>query len=136
LKSRHLVNSLSLGLCTLLVAFILSQFVTYPELGFRFDISKMPLEAQAIMNETPGEPITPEQWRRFNKVLEEHGWSDRRELFFQSVLHSWYWFLICPLMICMAMRARWQKLMSIDLFLICSPCVTFLMIAAGSVPLQ
>jgi hypothetical protein len=136
MKFRRAVNVLIAGLCALLVALVFSEFVTYPAIGFRVDITKMPAEAQAILNESKGTPRTAEQWRRVEKVLYEHGWSDKRELFFRGPLNSWYWYLVFPIIASVVLRGRWKILTRNEFFLLCSPCVILLIIARVSVPLQ
>lgn len=135
MKFRRTVGVLIAGLCALLVALAFSELVTYPAMGFRVDITKMPAEAQAILNESKGAPRTAEQWRRVEKVLYEHGWSDRRELFFRGPLNSWYWYLVSPIIASFVLRRRWKTLTRSEFFLLCSPCAVFLIIARVSVPL-
>jgi hypothetical protein len=121
------------GLCALLMALGFSEFVTYPTMGFKVDVATMPLEAQAILNESKGTPRTEEQWRRVEKVLHEQGWSDGRELFFRGSLHSWYWYLVFPIIASIVLRRRWKILKSSEFFLLCGPSAIFLIVAGISV---
>jgi hypothetical protein len=122
------------GLCALLIALVFSELVTYPKSGFKLDITKMPLEAQAILSESNIEPISSDQWRRVDRVLHEQGWSDSSELFYRAQLHSWYWYILFPILAGIILRKRWKSLRLSDYFLLSSPCSVFLIVCLVSVP--
>jgi hypothetical protein len=123
------------GLGALLMAIVFSEFVTYPTTGFKIDITTMPVEAQAILNETIGTPRTAEQWKRVEEVLHQQGWTDKRDLFFRGPLSSWYWYLVFPIIICIVLRRRWKTLTSSEFLLLCGPCAIFLIVCMVSVSL-
>jgi hypothetical protein len=133
MTSYRVPRILFAGLCALLISLVFSEFVTYPTMGFKIDITAMPVEAQVILNETKGTPRTAEQWRRVEKVLHEQGWSDKRELFFRGPLNSWYWYLLFPIIIAVVLRRRWKTLTSSEFLLLCGPCSIFLLVCSALV---
>jgi hypothetical protein len=91
------VKALVFGLIALLMGALLSELVTSPAEGHRIDFTKLPPEAQAISNERPGVPISPEQWKRLDKIMAQHGgWPSGGDILLNSVRASWYWFLLLP----------------------------------------
>jgi hypothetical protein len=131
---KRLARVFLAGLFALLCALVFSELVTYPKSGFKLDITTMPLEAQEILNESKGTPRTADQWRRVDKVLYEHGWSDSSELFYRAQLHSWYWYVLFPIVVGVFLRRRWKSLKLSEFFLLSSPCSILLIVCMVSVP--
>jgi hypothetical protein len=70
--TRHLTprHALLIGITLVVAALALAEFLTFPKMGHSIDTSKWPIAAQAILTEKPGTPISSEQWKRIDKVLE------------------------------------------------------------------
>ncbi len=70
-RSVALVKAVFLSVGALLVALLISFF------GFSGGVGKntdaWPASAKQILEETPGSPLSSEQWRRINRALEAHG---------------------------------------------------------------
>lgn len=66
-------------------------------MGHTIDVAKWPPEAQEVLREAPGVPISAEQWKRINQILaRNHARTSVVDVFTKDVLHSWYWFLVIP----------------------------------------
>jgi hypothetical protein len=90
---------LFVGLLLATAATLLAVLVTDPPLGHKIDIKALPVQAQAVLNENPREPISPEQWERLDRIMKQHGgWPSGSRLTLASVRSSWYWFLVLPLL--------------------------------------
>lgn len=87
--------ALLLGIALVIAALAVAEFLTFPEAGHRIDTTTWPIAAQAILNETPGTPITSEQWKRIDKVLSGHGDMNygQRPYWSSTVRASWWWLL-------------------------------------------
>lgn len=121
---------IALGLIALLLGIVFSEFVTSPRFGHRIDFEKLPAEAQSILKERPGLPISPEQWKRLDQVMaRSEGWVNAAAVFWASMRHSWYWFLTLPLLSLGALYLRWKSITPIHAGVILLPSVGFLLIA-------
>jgi hypothetical protein len=127
LKIGRLVKALMLGLITLFVASLLCELVTTPAKAFTVDSTKFPPAAQAILKERPGVPISPEQWKRLDKVMNEQGgWPSGQKIFLHSVRSSWYWFIALPLLGVGLTYRRWRAVRLPEWGLICAPSLLML----------
>jgi hypothetical protein len=131
-KLGRLVKASFAGLIALFIGCLLCVLATGPEDGFRVDTSKFPPAAQAIMNEHPGVPISPEQWKRLNKVLDEQGgWPNDQDTFFHYVRASWYWFIGLPLLGVGLAFMRWRVVRLAEWMLICAPSLLLLSLSVA-----
>ena len=106
-NTRALLVSALAGVLLALVSAALAEFVSGPQYGHRIDTSALPPPAKAILAESPGTPISTEQWRRLDKVMAQHGgWPGGTQLFIASIRHSWYWFLLLPVLALAWLRRR------------------------------
>jgi hypothetical protein len=106
-----LLKALVFGLLLALFATFLAEFATHPAFWHRINTATLPAEARSILSEHPGEPISPEQWRRLDGVMARNGgWPGGEELLGASVRHSWYWFLVLP--VSLAALLRWRRRLS------------------------
>jgi len=123
--------ALLLGIALVVAALALAEFLTFPETGHRMDTTRWPIAAQAILQETPGTPVTSEQWKRIDKVLKEHGDMNygQRPYWSNTVRASWWWFLLVPLMAAAVLRFRGWHLAPLSLSLLTVP--SFITLVAG-----
>lgn len=107
-NTRALLVSALAGVLLALVSAVLAEFLSGPQYGHRIDTSALPPPAKAILAESPGTPISTEQWRRLDKVMAQHGggWPGGTQLFNASIRHSWYWFLLLPVLALAWLRRR------------------------------
>ncbi|MFY7907250.1 MAG: hypothetical protein ACOVO0_14040 [Burkholderiaceae bacterium] len=126
-KLGRLVKAAFAGLIALFIGCLLCEFASEPKDGLRVDTSKFPPAAQAIMNERPGVPISPEQWKRLNKVLNEQGGlPSGQDIFLHSVRTSWYWFVALPLIGVGLTYMRWRAMRLPEWGLIFAPSLLML----------
>lgn len=129
-KSSGLVKAVLIGLVALLLGALLSDVLTSPAEGHRLDVKKLPPPAQAILNERPGVPISPEQWKRLDQVMAQHGgWPSGGDLFLASVRASWYWFLLLPAVCLGGLFIRWRAVTAAELAAVCAPSLGLLLLA-------
>jgi hypothetical protein len=123
--------ALLLGVALVVAALALAEFLTFPEAGHRIDTTRWPIAAQAILKETPGTPITSEQWKRIDKVLKEHGDMNygQRPYWSNTVSASWWWFLLVPLLAAAVLRFRGWRLAPLSISLLAVP--SFIILVAG-----
>jgi hypothetical protein len=127
MKPWRLAKALIVGLVVFFIGCLLCVLATGPQDGFGVDTSKFPPAAQAILKERPGVPISPEQWKRLNKVLDEQGgWPSDQDTFFHYVRASWYWFIALPLLGVGLTYMRWRAVRLPEWGLICAPSLMML----------
>lgn len=131
ITSRTLVLSALIGLGLMLLALLLALFATDPKSGFHVNTEVWPQEAQAILKASPGTPITPDQWKHIDLVLKPYGGTSygQQPLWAQYAQHSWYWFLVLPLV---TLAVRWKfalKTSILQALLIAGPSVAFISLA-------
>jgi hypothetical protein len=127
---KSLTKVVILAVSALLLAALFSEFVTFPSLGHRVDIEKLPPEAQLILNEHPGEPISAEQWKRLDKVMSSSvGWPSSLDIFWSSVRSSWYWFLLFPVLGLVVLYLRWKEVSLLHAVVVFAPSISFLLLA-------
>lgn len=124
-KASHYLMALTSGLIALVISLILCLLVTDPN-GHKFDVSTMPVEARQIMDESPGTPITQEQWKRIRKILNQKSWSSGNNLFALDVLASWYWLIVAPAIVLVILRRKWKTLTPVEVLLIVTPSLVTL----------
>ncbi|WP_326543928.1 hypothetical protein [Pseudorhodoferax sp.] len=123
-------RSLVLGLIALFLAALLSELATSPSSGSRIDVEKLPPEAQAILKEQPGLPISADQWKRLDQVMARSGgWPKGAAVFWASVRSSWYWFLALPLLGLGVLHLRWKAVVPLHTALVLAPSLAFLFLA-------
>lgn len=106
-NTRSLLAALLVGLVLLGFSAALAEFVSGPAHGHRINTAELPAEARAILAESPGVPISAEQWHRLDTVMSSHGgWPGGGQLFAASVRHSWYWFIALPVLAVLLLRRR------------------------------
>lgn len=122
MKYRRSIVALLVGLAALLLALVLCELVSSPSLGHRLDLSNMPSEGKALLNESPGVPLSKEQWSRLDEIMVRHGgWPNGGELFIQSVQNSWYWLILVPSIAGILLSRRWKTLTLAEVILLASP---------------
>lgn len=111
-------------------AFLLAEFLSFPQIGHRVDTTKWPAEAQAVLTEKPGTPITSEQWKRIDRLLQEHGDTNfgQRPYWAQTVRASWWWFLLAPLLGIAIIRFRGQQVSPLCVSMLAGPSVAALVV--------
>lgn len=125
-----LTKVILLGFFALLLAVLLSELATSPSSGHRIDVEKLPPEAQVILKERPGTPISADQWKRLDQVMARSGgWPGGAAVFWASVQSSWYWFLVVPLLGVGTLFARWKALALLHAVVVFVPSVGFLLYA-------
>lgn len=129
-SASRLTKLIVLGLVALLLAALLSELATSPSSGHRIDVEQLPPEAQAILKERPGAPISAEQWKRLDQVMARSGgWPSGATVFLASVRRSWYWFLVLPLLCLGALYLRWRAVAPLHAALVLAPSLGFLLLA-------
>src|SRR5262245_25799145 len=87
--------ALVLGVVIALVATAMAGLIFSPATGHRINIAALPAEARAILAEHPGVPITREQWRRVDQVLDRSGGAlTVAGLFRADLRSSWALFVV------------------------------------------
>jgi hypothetical protein len=116
------------GALAVLLALALAEFVSAP--GHRINTTALPAEAQAILAERPGTPITTEQWRRLDAVMSRHGgWPQGGSVLVASIRHSWYWFVCLPVLAAAALRLSRRRSGPLSLALVALPSFMALALA-------
>lgn len=123
--------ALALGAVLVLVAFLLAELVTSPSRGHRIDTSNWPIEAQRILGETPGSPVSPEQWKRIDRLLRKHGDMNygQRPYWAQTVRASWWWFITLPLFATLVYSVRRGRVPFSSVTLLVAPSAATLLLA-------
>jgi hypothetical protein len=115
------LSSILAGLVIACLALVLAHFVTNPPY-FSIDLTKVPPEAAAIVNESRGKVETKEEWddkmRRFQKALDKGGYED--PLTSKYITSSWYWFFFLPPAWLLLRLWRWRTRI-----LVADICVVF-----------
>ena len=113
------------GIALVVAAFALAEFLTFPQTGHRIDTTKWPMEAQTILREKPGTPISSEQWKRIDRVLKEYGDMNYAQTPYwsETVRASWWWFFLVPLLAAVTLRFRGRQFTPLSASLLASPCV-------------
>ena len=128
-KHGQAMTALLVGLVALVVALALGEFVSSPSIGHKLDVSMMPSEGRAILSETPGVPLSKEQWARLDEIVARHGgWPSGPRMVFQSVQASWYWLVVIPVVALVILRGRWKTMELVEIFLIACPSVFLLVV--------
>lgn len=123
----RLVTASFAGLIALFIGCLICEFATDPKDGLRVDTSKFPPAAQAILNERPGIPISTEQWKRLNKILNEQGGLlSGQDIFLHSVRASWYWFIALTLLGVGLTYLRWRAVRLPEWGLVFAPSLLLL----------
>lgn len=126
-NTRRLLPSYALltGAALVLVAFALAEFVTFPKTGHRIDTTKWPMQAQVVLREKPGTPISSEQWKRIDMALKEQGDMNygQRPYWSKTVRASWWWFLFAPLLGVAIVRFRGRRLSPLSVSLLAGPSI-------------
>ena len=131
--SSRLVKTLVVGLLALFVGALLSVLVTSPVESHRIDFKKLPPATQAISSERAGVPISPEQWKRLDKVMAQHGgWPSDGDVFLASVRASWYWFLLLPAVGITVLFMRWRVIAMPEAVAISVPSLLLLLFALSA----
>lgn len=109
-KISPLIVAMFIGVAILVVAIAAAELLAGPRQGHRIDTNALPPQAKAILAEQPGTPISTEQWSRLDKVMLQHGgWPGGSQLLVASIRHSWYWFVLLPLVAIGAVRLKQGK---------------------------
>lgn len=122
--------ALLIGAGLVLFGFLLAEFATFPATGHRVDTTQWPVEAQAILREQPGVPISTEQWKRIDSVLRARGDLNygQRPYWAQTVRASWWWFLLLPGLAVVVTRFRQIDLSAVTAVLLCAPSAIVLLV--------
>ena len=130
ITATKLTKVIFLGFVALLLATLLSELATSPNSGHRIDVEKLPPEAQVILKERPGVPISADQWNRLDQVMARSGgWPRGAAVFWASVRSSWYWFLVLPLLVIGALSMRWKAIALLHAAVVFAPSFGFLIVA-------
>lgn len=130
IRTKRLAKVITMGFIAVFAAALLCELTTSPSSGHRIDLGKLPPEAQAILKEQPGMPISVDQWNRLDKVVARSGgWPSGAKVFLASVRQSWYWFVILPLLGLGILFIRWKEVTILHVSIIFSPSLGFLLLA-------
>jgi len=133
-KIRQLVYAIFVGIASLLAAVIISFFLNSQ--GHQINTNAWPTEAQAILLETPGTSISPDQWKRIRVTLNKHNAATpMAHLFAADVRSSWYLFLLSPLLALALVRRRWAFDTIPVVLAVAAPCWLVLITCALSTSL-
>jgi len=106
-RIRKLVYAFFFGIASLLAAVVISFFLNSQ--GHLINTNAWPPEAQAILLEKPGAPISSDQWKRIRVTLNKYNAvTPMAHLFAADVRSSWYVFLISPLLALVLLRRRFS----------------------------
>lgn len=107
-RIKQLIYAVFVGIASLCVAFIMSFFLNSQ--GHKINTENWPPEAQAILVETPREPLSTDQWKRIRVTLNKNNAvTPMAHLFAADVRSNWYLFLLSPLLALVLMRRRWAS---------------------------
>lgn len=125
---RRAIYALFMGLLALVLALVLCEFVTM-SMGHKLDFSKIPAEAKAVVAESPGTPLTKDQWARIDKImLRDGGWPSYQTLFLESVEKGWHWFFLMPAVAVCLWIASKKKFVIVEVVLLSFPSILFLIV--------
>lgn len=94
---KNVIKNFLLGFIAFFIAFLLAVLVTDDKLGMRVDKSLLSDEAVSILNETPNEPLTQNQLKRFNRAAEKStAYLSNSKYLLKELSSSWYWFILIP----------------------------------------
>ncbi len=90
--------------------------------GHRVRFDELPPEAQAIAKEQHPNPISPQQWKRIDEVMERHtGWPKGTDLLQLTIRKSWQLFALLPAIAVLLLRWRGVELGLSNLAALLSP---------------
>jgi hypothetical protein len=131
--------ALIVGAGLVVLALLFAELVSFPSTGHRIDTTKWPAEAQEILRERPGVPVSPEQWKRIDKVLQHQGSLNHGQspYWAQTVRASWWWFVAMPVLASLVLSVKQRTLAFRSTMLVVSPSAAVLLAAlalAGASP--
>jgi hypothetical protein len=130
MNNRHrYAYAIVIGLLALVLSLIFCLFVTDPKFGHKVDVSTMPVEARQIMDESPGTPITQEQWTRIRKILNEKSWTSGKNLSALDILASWYWLLVVPAIAIAILWKVWRAITPTEALFVTMPSILTLVLS-------
>lgn len=120
---------LLIGVVSLVLAVVLSQLVNETA-GHTVDVTKLPNEAKAVLQENPGVRLSQEQVSRLTKIRQRNGWHPNfGDFFFSSAKAGWYWFLLVPVAISALIAGLKKDLRFFEFLLIALPSIVILLVA-------
>lgn len=94
---KNIIQNCLLGIIAFCIAFSLAFLVTNDNLGVRIDKNLLPDAAKLILDETPNEPLTQDQFKRLRKASKNsEAFLSPQKLLFKELRSSWYWFILIP----------------------------------------
>ena len=85
--------------------------LTHGSQGQRIRFNELPPEAQAIAKEQHPNPISPQQWKRIDEVMERHtGWPKGTDLLLMTTRKGWLLFALLPAIAVLLLRWRGVEL--------------------------
>jgi hypothetical protein len=110
------------GLLLALLAGVIAE-VTLGSQGHRVQFDELPLEAQAIAKEQHPNPISPQQWKRIDEVMERHGgWPNGSDLLQVTFREAWPLFALFPAIAVLLLRWRGVALSFSKSVALVAPC--------------
>ena len=137
-KNLHVstIKAAGLGVILLFISMLLAQFITFPSNGHRVNTDAWPEEAQKIIKENPGTPITAEQWKRLYEALRPYEGPDYGQTpnWAQTIMASWWWFAFLPAATLCRLYYRQSKQTITSIALVTTPSLAALILAYSSGP--
>ena len=121
------------GLIACCLAFLLAFLVTNDKFGVRIDKSLLSDAAIQILNETPNEPLTADQLKRFNKAYINSPAYNSSKLWAKELGTSWYWFILLPSLFLAFKLAIKKPLDLLNSIIVVLPSFTVLLFIATNI---
>jgi hypothetical protein len=94
------------GLFLVIVALVLTYSISAPG-SYPVSTADLPPEARRIIAERPGVPLSKEQLRELNEILDRHDPSSGYRMALADLTSGWYWFVLLSVFAAfMALRMR------------------------------
>jgi hypothetical protein len=105
-NSLSIFSALIAGILVALLAGVVAE-MTIGAQGHRIRFEELPAEAQAVAKEQGLTPISPEQWKRIDEVMERNGgWPNGNDLTQILIRKASPFFVILPLIVLLLLRWR------------------------------
>jgi hypothetical protein len=106
---RSIAKATVLGLALLFISIVIAFFTSTN--GVAVNTNAWPAKAKAILNESPGTPITSNQWKRVNRELAaDPNRSKFSHLFAAEVRSTWFVFLALSVVGLVLAHMLWRPL--------------------------
>jgi len=123
MKSNRKLLAFLAGIVLILFAIFFSLFLTNSKNGHDIDFSSLPIQAQILLEENKGNPITPEIWAKLNEILKSEKWDSGVSPMLLDLKSGWFWFLLFPFLGVLLYKIAYKKIFYSEAALIMLPSI-------------